>query len=62
MARGDHPQRTPAYGVLLILLGLILLLVAYLLHLSGVLMGLALVVAVVIAIIGFGMTFRDYSH
>jgi hypothetical protein len=60
MARGDHPQRTPFYGVCLLsgaFLSCWLASSISILWLSIV----VYVVAAVAAVAGFIMTFRDYS-
>ncbi len=58
---GDHPQRTPLYGVVL-LLG-VLLLGLWVRELPNVaLQVLAYILLVAIAAPAFVMTFRDYSR
>jgi hypothetical protein len=60
MARGDHPQRTPFYGVCLLsgaFLSCWLASSIHILWLSITIYALAAIAAV----IGFIMTFRDYS-
>jgi hypothetical protein len=61
MARGDHPQRTPVYGVLLIYAALFLFWLGSTLHMSGLSIALW-AVGIATAAIGWLMTFRDYSY
>ena len=60
VARGDHPMRTPFYGVLLVVTAM---LGATLVSAAGPtwLRVVVYVLAVPAALIGFVMTFRDYS-
>ena len=60
MARGDHPQRTPVYGVLLIYAALALLWLGSSTHVRALSIGLYALGAVIVGI-GWLMTFRDYS-
>ncbi len=60
MARGEHPQRTPFYGVLLIVAAmLIAVAVTTWSHPPTVVRAVVLVLALLMALIGFAMTFRD---
>jgi len=62
MARGDHPMRTPVYGGLLIV-GAMLGSVAVWEDVSpGWLRNALLVVALIAALAGWLMTFRDLSR
>jgi 4-hydroxybenzoate polyprenyltransferase len=63
MARGDHPMRTPVYGALLMVSAMIgATLVVYRGQgLPGWLKGALLLVALVMALAGWVMTFRDLS-
>ena len=61
MARGDHPERTPGYGVLLIFAALLLFwLGSSVVHILWLSIALY-VVGIISAGIGWVMTFRDYS-
>jgi hypothetical protein len=60
MARGDHPQRTPVYGVLLIYAALVLFWLGSSIHVRALSIGLYALGAVAAAF-GWLMTFRDYS-
>jgi Flp pilus assembly protein TadB len=60
MARGDHPQRTPFYGVCLLIGALLACWLASSLHTLWLSIGIY-VLAGVAAVCGFVMTFRDYS-
>ncbi|MBF6243483.1 MULTISPECIES: hypothetical protein [Nocardia] len=61
MGMGDHPQRTPLYGVLLLLGVLFLGIWVHELPYVG-LQVLAYILLVMIAAPAFVMTFRDYSR
>jgi hypothetical protein len=60
MARGDHPMRTPVYGVLLIYAALFLFGLGSSVHVRALSIGLY-ALGIVTAGIGWLMTFRDYS-
>lgn len=60
MGRGDHPQRTPFYGVLLLMGALGACWVASSIH-TGWLSIIIFLLAGVVAALGFVLTFRDYS-
>ncbi|HEY4602746.1 MAG TPA: hypothetical protein VIH08_00245 [Blastococcus sp.] len=62
MARGDHPMRTPVYGGLLIVGAMIGASMVWLSGLPIWLRNLLLVLALVAAIAGWIMTFRDLSQ
>lgn len=60
MARGEHPQRTPFYGVCLLSAAFLSCWLAA--SVSATWLSITIyVVAAVVAWIGFLMTFRDYS-
>jgi hypothetical protein len=61
MARGDHPQRTPFYGVLLLMGAYLSLWLASSIHILWLTIAIC-VVAAVAAAMGFIMTFRDYDR
>ena len=60
MARGDHPQRTPFYGVVLIVVALAAAMIANRTASAWVQVPVY-VLAVLAAMTGFVMTFRDLS-
>jgi hypothetical protein len=60
MARGDHPQRTPFYGVCLLAASFLSCWLAASIHILWLSI-LIYVLAAIAAGIGFVMTFRDYS-
>jgi hypothetical protein len=60
MARGDHPERTPVYGFVLILAALSLIWLGSSSDVRALSIGLY-VLAAAIAATGILMTFRDYS-
>ena len=62
MARGDHPMRTPVYGALLIVGAMIGSIAVWQGLPPGWLRGALLVLALVTAIAGWLMTFRDLSR
>jgi UDP-N-acetylmuramyl pentapeptide phosphotransferase/UDP-N-acetylglucosamine-1-phosphate transferase len=62
VARGEHPQRTPVYGGLLIIAAMIGASLVWLSRLPGALKAVLLVVALVAALAGWLMTFRDLSN
>src|SRR3954465_11872397 len=62
VARGDHPMRTPVYGGLLIVGAMIGASMVWLSGLPIWLRNLLLVLALVAAIAGWIMTFRDLSQ
>jgi UDP-N-acetylmuramyl pentapeptide phosphotransferase/UDP-N-acetylglucosamine-1-phosphate transferase len=62
MVRGDHPRRTPVYGGALIIAAMVGATVVWANHLPGWLTTALLVLAVVAAIAGWLMTFRDLSN
>ena len=61
MARGDHPMRTPFYGVLLIVAAMV---VSTLASVTGPtwLRVVVYILAAPAALVGFVMTFRDYNR
>jgi hypothetical protein len=60
VARGDHPQRTPFYGVCLLIAAFLSCWLASSIHTTW--LSVAIYVgAAVAACVGFVMTFRDYS-
>ncbi|MFG3522956.1 hypothetical protein ACGF5S_22045 [Nocardia nova] len=61
MGMGDHPQRTPLYGVVLLLGVLFLGIWVHELPYAG-LQVLAYILLLMIAAPAFVMTFRDYSR
>lgn len=62
MARGEHPERTPVYGVLLIVTAMLAgLAVQVWTHPPFAVRVVVLVAALLAAIVGFGMTFRDLT-
>jgi hypothetical protein len=60
MARGDHPQRTPFYGVCLLMCAFGLCALAAATH-PGWAAALVWAGAVAVGLVGFAMTFRDYG-
>jgi hypothetical protein len=60
MARGDHPQRTPFYGVCLLAGAFLSCWLASSIHILCLSIAIY-VLAAIVAIIAFIMTFRDYS-
>jgi hypothetical protein len=60
MARGDHPQRTPFYGVCMLSGALVSCWLASSIHILWLSI-VIYVLAAVAAAVGFVMTFRDYS-
>jgi UDP-N-acetylmuramyl pentapeptide phosphotransferase/UDP-N-acetylglucosamine-1-phosphate transferase len=61
VARGDHPRRTPVYGGLLIVAAMVGATVVWTADLPGWLTTAALLLALVAALAGWLMTFRDLS-
>ena len=61
MARGDHPQRTPLYGALMLVAVWWAGATVTLLHATTAVKVVVLIVAVPVALVGFVMTFRDLS-
>jgi len=62
MGRGDHPMRTPVYGVLMIAAAMLLAtVVGAWTHPSAVVRDVVYVVCLLAAIVGLGMTLRDLS-
>jgi branched-subunit amino acid ABC-type transport system permease component len=60
MARGEHPQRTPFYGALLLMGAYLSCWLASSIHTLWLAIAIY-VAAAIVAAIGFIMTFRDYS-
>lgn len=60
MAGGDHPHRTPCYGVCLLSGAFLSCWLASSIHILWLSIGIY-VLAAIAAIIGSVMTFRDYS-
>jgi hypothetical protein len=61
MARGDHPMRTPVYGALLIIGAMLGSVVVWEGSEPTWLRNCLLVVALLVAFVGWLMTFRDLS-
>jgi UDP-N-acetylmuramyl pentapeptide phosphotransferase/UDP-N-acetylglucosamine-1-phosphate transferase len=61
MALGDHPRRTVVYGAALIVAAMVGATVAWDSDLPGWLTAVLLVVALLMALVGWVMTFRDLS-
>lgn len=62
MARGDHPMRTPFYGALLIVAAMLTgLAVSAWTHPPAAVKIPVLVLALIAAVVGLGMTLRDLS-
>ncbi len=61
MAMGDHPQRTPFYGVVLLLVVLLSGLWVHNLE-SAALQTVLYIALFAVAAVAFIMTFRDYSR
>ena len=61
MARGDHPQRTPLYGALMLVAVWWAGATVTLVHAPTAVKVVVLIVAVPVALVGFAMTFRDLS-
>lgn len=61
MALGDHPRRTVVYGALLIVGAMVGATLVWEAHLAGWLTVVLLVAALVAALVGWVMTFRDAS-
>ena len=62
MARGEHPMRTPVYGMARIVVAMLLAVaVTYGIHPAAPLRAAVLVVCLAMALIGTAMTLRDYS-
>ena len=62
MARGDHPRRTPVYGGLLIVAAMVGATVVWVNDLPGWLTTALLILALIMALTGWLMTFRDLSN
>ncbi|MFC4604372.1 hypothetical protein [Rhodococcus kronopolitis] len=60
MARGDHPQRTPFYGILFVFAAMALFIVTATSGPTWFAVG-GYILAVLFAIFGFMLTFRDLS-
>ena len=61
MGRGDHPRRTPVYGGLLIVAAMVGATVVWVNDVPGWLTTVLLLVALVAALTGWLMTFRDLT-
>jgi UDP-N-acetylmuramyl pentapeptide phosphotransferase/UDP-N-acetylglucosamine-1-phosphate transferase len=61
MGRGDHPRRTPVYGGLLIVAAMVGATVVWVNDVPGWLTTVLLLVALVAALAGWLMTFRDMT-
>jgi uncharacterized membrane-anchored protein len=61
MGLGDHPRRTPFYGVLLVIAAVLLVWLAASVD-NAWLTGTGYFLAVVVGAIGFVMTLRDYDR
>jgi hypothetical protein len=63
MKRGQHPQRTPFYGAMLMITAMLIgIAVTAWSHPATAVRAVVLVFALIVAIIGFGMTLRDNSR
>jgi UDP-N-acetylmuramyl pentapeptide phosphotransferase/UDP-N-acetylglucosamine-1-phosphate transferase len=62
VARGDHPRRTPVYGGLLIIAAMVGATVVWVNDLPGWLTTALMVLALLAALGGWLMTFRDLSN
>ncbi|RBY76791.1 hypothetical protein DQ238_16095 [Geodermatophilus sp. TF02-6] len=62
MTLGEHPRRTPVYGGLLIVTAMVGATLVWTSGLPGGLKAAALVLALVAAVAGWLMTFRDLSN
>jgi UDP-N-acetylmuramyl pentapeptide phosphotransferase/UDP-N-acetylglucosamine-1-phosphate transferase len=62
MARGDHPMRTPVYGGLLIVSAMVGATIVWQAGLVPWLRTALMLLALVVAIAGWLMTFRDLSR
>jgi hypothetical protein len=61
--RGEHPQRTPFYGAMLMIMAMLIgIAVTAWSHPGTTVRAVFLVFALIVAIIGFGMTMRDNSR
>lgn len=60
MSRGEHPQRTPFYGVCLLIAAFLAVWLASSIHITWLSVAIY-VLAAIAAGVGFVMTFRDYS-
>jgi hypothetical protein len=62
MARGDHPERTPFYGAVLVVAAMLAGLAVQVWFSPPLFVRIGvLVVALVAALVGIGMTFRDLT-
>ena len=61
MGRGDHPRRTPVYGGLLVVAAMVGATVVWVNDVPGWLTTVLLIVALVTALAGWLMTFRDLT-
>jgi UDP-N-acetylmuramyl pentapeptide phosphotransferase/UDP-N-acetylglucosamine-1-phosphate transferase len=61
MGRGDHPRRTPVYGGLLIVAAMVGATVVWVNDVPGWLTTVLMLVALVAALAGWLMTFRDLT-
>jgi hypothetical protein len=62
MARGDHPERTPFYGAVLVVAAMVAGLAVQVWFSPPLFVRIGvLVVALVAALVGIGMTFRDLT-
>ena len=61
MALGDHPRRTVVYGAALIVAAMVGATLVWESALPGWLTAVLLVLTLVMALVGWGMTFRDLS-
>lgn len=61
MGIGDHPRRTVVYGALLIVVAMVGATLVWEAALPGWVTALLLVVALLMALVGWVMTFRDLS-
>lgn len=62
MARGDHPMRTPFYGALLIVAAMLAgVAVTTWTHPPGAVRVVVLVLALLVALVGFVLTLRDLT-
>ncbi len=62
MARGDHPQRTPFYGVAMMIGVMVVGAIVYTADVAAAVRIPVYVVLFVVGILGAALTFRDYSR
>ncbi|GAA4804705.1 hypothetical protein [Tomitella cavernea] len=62
MARGDHPQRTPFYGIAMMIGVMVVGAVVATTDVGKAVQIPVYTVLFIIGVLGAAMTFRDYSH